>query len=126
MKFLDEVQVIRDCDEYKEYGVYAGMIGTIMDAEIRDNCFHVIFVDDLPKTPGFEFTEENMRKIKEDIFCPIKIKDLKFLKDGNCSDEWILDAIPCHNPLWWCKVEDGFIKNLNGDIKNKIPYDYDS
>lgn len=26
----------------------------------------------------------------------------------------------------WCIVEDGFIKNLNGDKKNKIAYDYES
>ena len=26
----------------------------------------------------------------------------------------------------WCKVEDGYIINLKGEKKNKIPFDYES
>lgn len=48
MKLLDDVKVIKDNEEYKKSNVYSGMIGTIIDAEIRDNYFHLIFVD--PKT----------------------------------------------------------------------------
>lgn len=42
------------------------------------------------------------------------------------SDEDILEDLPGHDPAWWCKVEDGYILNLKGERKNKIPYDYDS
>ena len=112
MKYLDKVKVINDKEIYKKYNIHQGMIGTIIDAESRDNCFHVIFVD------------KNM--INDDIFLPIKIKDLELVKDNNTSDDLILEAIPKNNPKWWCKVEDGFITNLLGEKKNKIPYDYNS
>lgn len=112
MKYLDKVKLIKDREIYKKYNIYQGMIGTIIDAEIRDNCFHVIFVD------------KNM--INDDIFLPIKIEDLELVKDNNTSDDLILEAIPKNNPKWWCKVEDGFITNLLGEKKNKIPYDYNS
>ena len=42
------------------------------------------------------------------------------------TDEAILEDLPNHDPEWWCKVEDGYIWNLKGEKKNKIPYDYDS
>jgi len=112
MKYLDKVKVIKDKEIYKKCNINQGMIGTIIDAEIRDNCFHVIFVD------------KNM--INDDIFLPIKIEDLELVKDNNTSDDLILEAIPKNNPKWWCKVEDGFISNLLGEKKNKIPYDYNS
>ena len=56
----------------------------------------------------------------------IKISDLEFVEDGKCPDEDILDALPKNNPKWWCKVEYGYITNLIGEKKNKVPYDYDS
>ena len=58
--------------------------------------------------------------------CIIKIEDLQFVEDGNVKDEEILEALPKQNPKWWCKVEDGYIINLLGEKKNKIPYDYKS
>lgn len=126
MKFLDDVKVIVDRKEYSEEGVHKGMIGTIIDAEIRFDCFHVAFIDERVQDKEFMSIEENIYKLEDDILCPIKIKDLKLIKDNKCSDEWILDAIPLHNKDWWCKVEDGYITNLKGERKNKIPYDYDS
>ena len=90
MKYLDKVKVINDNANYKKYNIYEGMIGTIIDAEIRDNCFHVIFVD------------KNM--INNDIFLPIKIEDLELVKDNNISNDLILEALPKNNPKWWCKV----------------------
>ena len=42
------------------------------------------------------------------------------------NDEDILEDLPAHNPDWWCRVEDGYILNLKGERKNKIPYDYNS
>lgn len=49
MKFLDRVEAINDNDEYNKNNVMIGMIGTIIDAEIRDNCFNVIFIDERVK-----------------------------------------------------------------------------
>lgn len=120
MKFLDEVKVIVSKEEYEKQGVFKGMIGTIFDGEIRNREFNVLFYDKTPVTP------ESWGNIKEDIFCAIKIKDLEFVKDGNCSDELIIDALPKNDLRWFCKVENGFIINLLGDKLNKIPYDYDS
>jgi len=37
-----------------------------------------------------------------------------------------LEDLPGNDPNWWCKVEDGYITNLKGERKNKIPYDYNS
>ena len=126
MKFLDKVEVINDNDEYKKNNIYNGMIGTIIDAEIRDNCFNVIFIDERIKNKKFLSKEENFLSLNDDIIYPIKINDLKLVKNNNCSDEKILDSIPLNNPNWWCKVENGYILNLKGEKKNKIPYDYES
>ncbi len=126
MKFLDDVKVMVDKKEYNENGVYKGMVGTIIDAEIRDGCFHVIFIDERCKDREFVASEENFLSLKDDILCPIKIKDLKLIKDNNCSDKMICDSIPLNNEKWWCKVEDGYITNLKGEKKNKIPYNYES
>ena len=92
--------------------VYAGEIGTIFEAEIRDNSFFVIF--------------DNHSDSKWYKDCIIKIEDLQFVEDGNVKDEEILEALPKQNPKWWCKVENGYIMNLLGEKKNKIPYDYKS
>ena len=126
MRYLDRVKVLRDRDEYNENGVVKGMIGTICDAEIRDDCFHVAFIDERVKDKKFMSVEENIFKLKDDIFCAIKIEDLKLVEENNTPDEWLLDAIPKHNKKWWCKVEDGYIVNLLGERKNKVPYDYNS
>ena len=126
MKYLDRVRVIKDKKEYEKYNVYKGMIGTISDAEIRDNSFHVAFIDERVKDVQFMSVENNLCKLKDDIFCVIRIEDLELVEDMKTPDDWILDAIPKHNPNWWCKVEDGYIVNLKGEKKNKIPYDYNS
>ena len=112
MKYFDKVKVINDRKEYNENNIYKGMIGTIFEAEIRDNSFYCIFESGDDYDWYFE--------------CPIYINDLEFVEDGNCTDEWILDAIPNNNKDWWCKVENGYITNLKGERKNKIPYDYNS
>ena len=46
MKFLDKVEVTNDTKEYSQNSIFKGMQWTIIDAEIRDNCFNVIFVDE--------------------------------------------------------------------------------
>ena len=70
--------------------------------------------------------EENILKLTDDIFCVIKIEDLELVEDMKTPDEWILDSIPKHNKNWFCKVEDGYIVNLQGERLNKVPYDYNS
>ena len=125
MKFLDKVEVVSDNANYNKNNVYKGMVGTIIDAEIRDNCFNVLFIDERVKDKKFMANEKNLLDLKDDIVYPIKIKDLKLAKSNNCDDATILDSIPQNNPNWWCKVEDGFIINLKGERKNKTPYKYD-
>ncbi len=97
-------------DEYVEHGVKLNDEGTIIQPEIRDNNFFVVFTD-----PNF---------VKEDEFVVIKIEDLQLVEDGGATDKQILEELPLNNPKWWCKVEGGYILNLLGEKKNKIPYDY--
>ena len=127
MKEYDEVKVINNNKYYNDKGVYAGMVGTIIQPEIRDNCFLICFIDPKFKDPTFDLSsDENMKSLKNDIILDIKISDLEFVEDGKCSDEDILNELPKNNPKWWCKVEDGYIMNLLGEKKNKISFDYDS
>ena len=123
MKLLDEVKVVSDKEEYKKEKVSKGMIGTIIDAEIRFNSFQVGFVDLKIKKPNFDWENE---KWDDDIVCYIKIEDLEVIKESNITDEYLLSNLPDKYPNWWCKVEDGYIVNLKGEKKNKIPYDYNS
>ena len=51
---------------------------------------------------------------------------MKVLEESDYTDEELLEELPTPDPHWWCKVEDGYIINLLGERKNKIPYDYDS
>lgn len=126
MKIYDKVKVIKESERYQENGIYKGMIGTIINPEIRENKFYVVFIDERYYDKKFEFSDENMELLKDDIFESIKIEDLEMIKNGNASDETILESLPNNNPKWWCKVEDGYVMNLLGEKKNKIPYRYDS
>ena len=112
MIIYDKVKVLNDRPEYAEEGVKRDMVGRICTAEIRDNCFEVCFIDSEMK--------------KDDIFCPIKIKDLEMVECGFGTMKNVWEELPSPDPRWWCVVEDGFIKNFNGEKKNKIAYDYDS
>ena len=128
MKIYDDVVLLKDKKEYNDYGVFKGMIGTVWSGEIRDESFLVLFIDknfNLHKDDAKWF-EENAESLKDDITIPIKIEDLEVIKEGNATDEMILEDIPKNNPKWWCKVENGYIMNLLGEKKNKIPYDYKS
>ena len=111
MKYFDKVKVLRDDENYSKAGIHAGDVGIIWFAEIRDNCFMVLFETD-----------------SEMDWCDttsIKITDLEVIENGNATDDEIKEDLPSDQP-WWCIVEDGFIKNLKGEKKNKIAYDYDS
>ena len=112
MKIYDKVKVVKIKDSYKEENIKLGDIGTIYIAEIRDNDFYVRFE-----------TGDDVNLYK---YCNIKIEDLELVKEGFATDEIILEELPKNNPRWWCKVENGYIMNLLGEKKNKIPYDYNS
>ncbi len=112
MKYYDRVRLIRDSEYYKENQLKAGDEGEIIFPEIRDNTFYVRF------ETGDEKNFYN--------FCDIKIEDLELVEDAGTTDKTIKNAMPKYNTRWWCKVEDGYITNLNGERKNKVPYDYNS
>ena len=128
MKIYDDVKVIKIKDEYSKEGIKLGDVGTIILPEIRDNCFYVNFIDKNFYTHknDVKWFEENEESLKDDINLAIEIEDLKLVKEGNATDEMILQELPKNNPKWWCKVENGYIMNLLGEKKNKIPYDYKS
>ena len=109
MKYLDDVRVLTD--KYEDKGVKKGAIGVIINAEIRYKEYEVVFHD----KEGYD-----------DLIIGIFIGDLELVNSSDITDEEILEDLPGKNPNWWCKVEDGYIKNLKGEKKNKIPYDYNS
>ncbi len=113
MKYGDMVKVLVEKEEYAKHHVHKGMIGMLTDPEIRDNEYMVIFSD---KYSPYE----------EDIYIPIFVGDIETTEKGSYTDEQILQDLPKNNPKWWCKVENGYILNLLGEKKNKIPYDYNS
>ncbi len=109
MKFLDEVRVTSD--RYESEGVKKGAIGTIILSELRMDTFEVVF----SRSDGSDYA-----------MIEIHVRDLEDVRDAGISDEVILNDLPGKDPTWWCKVENGYIMNLKGEKKNKIPYDYDS
>ncbi len=113
MKYGDMVKLTIDRDKYAKHGVYKGMIGMLTDAEIRDTEFFVTF--------SHRYFQDN-----EDCYISVFVGDLEIFEDGKYTDEQILKDLPKQNPKWWCKVEEGYIINLLGEKKNKIPYDYNS
>ena len=113
MKYGDMVKVLVEKEEYAKQHVHKGMIGMLTDPEIRDTEYMVIF--SYRNSPD-----------KEDIYIPIFVGDIETVENSNYTDEQILQDLPKQNPKWWCKVEDGYILNLLGEKKNKIPYDYNS
>ena len=78
MKLLDEVKLLND--NYKSKGLTKGMIGTIVDADVRWNCFCVNFQDQRIYDKSFIFSEENLLKLKNDIYTEIKIEDMEVIK----------------------------------------------
>ena len=110
MKYLDRVRVTSD--KYEKEGVKKGAVGTIIFSWLRNNKYEVVF-------------SEKSGKDYAQIL--IHVADLELAKENiYVTDEDILEDLPLHDPNWWCKVEDGYILNLKGERKNKIPYDYES
>ncbi|MBR2974599.1 MAG: hypothetical protein IKC47_02515 [Clostridia bacterium] len=109
MKYLDAVKVLTD--KYQSEGVEKGAIGTIILSEIRSNTFEVVF---------------SHKDGRDYAMIEIFVGDLEVVRSSDVTDAEILEDLPGNDPNWWCKVEDGYIINLNGERKNKIPYDYNS
>ena len=126
MQVYDKVRVLKDTDYYSNNGVYKGMIGRIISGKIRDNRFDVCFIDPKFYDNTIVWTDETIKDFENDKFCDIKIEDLELVEKGFANDKMILEELPKQDPRWWCKVENGYILNLLGEKKNKIPYDYNS
>lgn len=124
MKLLDDVRVKND--KYKNEGISMGMIGTIIDADIRWESFFVNFQDQRVYDKEFMSNEENIFKLNSDVCCGIKIEDLELVKESNCTDEKIRESLPENHKDAWCKVENGYIINLLGEKKNKEAYKYNT
>ena len=112
MKIYDKVKILCNKKEYLEENIHKGEIGTIWSAEMRENAFEVIF-DNPDENEWYKYAI-------------VDIRDMEVVEDGKATDDMILEGLPKNNPDWWCKVEDGYILNLKGERKNRIPYDYDS
>ncbi len=109
MKYLDSIEVTTD--KYAHLGIKKGTKGAIVMPEIRNNTF-----------------ECELFEVDEEIYpiLSVNVSDLEVIQPSDITDKDILEDLPNQDPHWWCKVEDGYIVNLLGERKNKIPYDYDS
>ena len=110
MKYLDKVRVITD--KYRSQGISKGDVGHILNAEIRYGTF--------------AFYRENPITKADDLCVAVFVGDLEVVRSSDITDAEILEDLPGNDPNWWCKVEEGYIINLKGEQKNKIPYDYNS
>lgn len=108
MKYLDEIKIVTD--KYENEGIPNGTRGVIIMPEIRDESFLVEIID-------LDLDDETQ---------VIKIADMEVITESDISDEEILNSLPQKDPNWFCRVENGYIVNLKGKRKNKIPYDYKS
>ena len=108
MKYLDSI--IITTDKYEKDGIPKGTEGAIITPEIRGNTFlcELFNVSEDNETPS------------------ISVDAMEVTRSSDLTDAQILEDLPLQDPHWWCKVEDGYILNLLGERKNKIPYDYDS
>ena len=124
MKLFDEIKVLNTCNSYTENGIYKGRIGRINSPEIHEDSFEVVFIDKRFFDKNFHWTNKNIETIEDDILIDVKIEDMEVIKESNATDEDIYEMLP--DKTAWCKVENGYIVNLLGKKKNKIPYDYKS
>ena len=109
MKYLDQVKVLTD--KYQSEGVQKGALGTIIFSWLRNDKYEVVF------------SHKDGRDYAEIL---IHVSDLEVVHSSDITDAEILEDLPGNDPNWWCKVEEGYIINLKGERKNKIPYDYNS
>ncbi|MCM1289988.1 MAG: hypothetical protein NC132_04745 [Corallococcus sp.] len=112
MKYNDKVRVLVDRSKYLKENIHQGDIGWINLPEIRFGTFEVLF------ETNDEYENVNI--------CEIYVGDLEVVEESTVTDEQLLSYLCKNDPRWWCKVEGGYIINLKGERKNKIPYKYDS
>lgn len=112
MKYNDKVRVLVDRPEYLKKDIHKGEEGYVNFPEIRSGKFDISFDTDDP-----------YNSVKQ---CEIYVGDLEVVEESSVTDEQLLSYLCKNDPRWWCKVEDGYIINLKGERKNKIPYKYDS
>lgn len=124
MKLLDEIKVVND--NYKDNGITQGMIGTIIEADIRWNSFYVCFQDQRVYNKEFMKIQDNILKLQKDICLGIKISDMEVVRESSVDNNEIYNNLPENHKDCWCKVENGFIVNLKDEKKNSIPYCYNS
>ena len=124
MKLLDEIKVVND--NYKDNGITQGMIGTIIEADIRWNSFYVCFQDQRVYDKEFMKIQDNILKLQKDICLGIKISDMEVVRESSVDNNEIYNNLPENHKDCWCKVENGFIVNLKDEKKNSIPYCYNS
>lgn len=115
MKLLDEVRVINN--NYEDKGVLQGMIGTIIEADIRWNSFYVCFQDQRVYDKEFMKIQDNIFKLNKDICLGVKISDMEVVRESNIDNNDIYNNLPANHKDCWCKVEEGFIVNLKGEKK---------
>ena len=108
MKYLDGIVITSN--RYIKNGIPKGARGAIVEPEIRNGTF----LCELFNLDLFDELHE------------IHIEDMKVTRESTVTDEEIKAALPTPDPKWWCKAENGYIINLLGERKNKIPYDYNS
>lgn len=112
MKMYDIVKITKDSDYLFKQGVRAGREGKIIEPEIENGCFSVLFVDRCNTEP--------------DVIADVKIEDLEVVENGFASDDILLEEIGERSSNKWCKVVNGFIMNILGEKKNKVAFDYNS
>ena len=108
MKLYDGVVLINDREEYAAHGLHKGDRGAILEPFFGENGIVEVEFFDNPNV---------------DVTC-VLFWDLEVTDSSNQTDEDILAQLPDNDPSIWCKVEDGFVKNLKGECLNSIPYDY--
>jgi len=124
MKLLDKVKVIKNRKEYEAENIYQGRVGTIIDAALIFNSFQVSLSndnwDELVKLYGGDACDYAYG----DTVIYILAEDLEVVEESDVTDEEIKKNLPNEDPHLWCKVENGYIYNLLGEIQNPEQYKY--
>ena len=124
MKLFDNVKVIRNSKDYGAENIYKGRVGTIIDACLIFNSFQVSFSnddwDELVRLYGGDAGEY----ANGDTVIYIQAEDLEVVEESDVTDEYIQRNLPNEDPKLWCKVENGYIYNLLGEVQNPVQYKY--
>ncbi|MDE5991365.1 MAG: hypothetical protein K2H36_07265 [Clostridia bacterium] len=97
MKEYDYVEVIVEKEKYAKQGAHKGMRGIILDPRNIDGCWLVVFPDPIT--------------LADEIWVPIKEKDLKLIYDSEPVETKIKVMIKNDN-----YAQDGIYKDMKGLI----------